>query len=220
MSINNSEAKIFTERIFTLIRNSETVEELIFIEKDEFEKKFRMDTNVYPKIKFDIQPTDLKELIEKGILNNDYSFKEDITTKLNDPLTKLLYSLAWKNGDLKKLKHIAKGISEYKKGFKDQEDAFVFYQFGKYLTKNEGQPIIDQHVIRAFSAYITNDMNDLTNIRNTATITKNQKWVIVKYIDWLKSDEISKSLKTEKDYSYHIDKILFATGKKIKTKKK
>jgi len=217
--MNNNEAKILTDRIFKLIRNSETIEDLILIEKEEFENKFRMDSDVYPKIEFDIKPSDLNELVKKGFLETDFNFKEKITEKLKDPLTKLLYSLAWKNGDLKKLKHIAKGISEFEKGIQDQEDAFVFYQFGKYLTKTEGQPIIDQHVIRAFSVYITTDMNNLTSVRKLATITKNQKGEIEKYIDWLKSDEISNSLKSIKDYSYHIDKILFATGKKIKTKK-
>jgi len=217
--MDNNEAKILTDRIFKLIRDSETIEDLIFIEKEEFENKFRMDSKVYPKIEFDIKPSDLNELEKKGFLETDFNFKENITKKIKDPLTKLLYSLAWKNGDLNKLKHIAKGISEFEKDIHDQEDAFVFYQFGKYLTKTDGQPIIDQHVIRAFSVYITNDMADISRFRKLGTITKNEKEKISKYIEWLKSNEISKNLKSIKDYSYYIDKILFATGKKIKTKK-
>ena len=173
--MNNNESKILTDRIFKLIRNSETIEDLISIEKEEFENKFRMDSKVYPKIEFDIKPSDLNELIKKGILETDFNFKENITKEIKDPLSKLLYSLAWKNGDLKKIKHIAKGISEFEKDIKDQADAFVFYQFGKYLTKTEGQPIIDQHVIRAFSVYITNNMNIIERFRKLITITKKEK---------------------------------------------
>jgi hypothetical protein len=58
--------------------------------------------------------------------------------------------MAWKNNDLKKLKHIIEGIkdeNEYKK------TGIVFYQFGKHL-RNIGEPIIDQHVLRAFQFII------------------------------------------------------------------
>jgi hypothetical protein len=40
--------------------------------------------------------------------------------------------------------------------------------------------------------------------------------IIRQYIAWLSSDELTNELKNEPDYSYHIDKLLFATGKTIK----
>jgi hypothetical protein len=55
--------------------------------------------------------------------------------------------MVWKNGDLKKLKHIANGIADAKETSDNYNDAPVFYQFGKYLTDKENHPIIDQHVI-------------------------------------------------------------------------
>ena len=217
--MNSIEAKELTDRIFELIRNSESIEDLVSIEEKEFENKYRMDSKVYPKIDFDIKPSDLNELVKMGIFDTDFSFRDNITKEIKDPLSKLLYALAWKNGDLKKLKHIAKGINEFNEGLTNQQEAFVFYQFGKYLTKTDGQPIIDQHVIRAFLVSVTNELVSIEKYRNLSVITKKEKEDITRYIDWLKSDELSSNLKSLQDYTYYIDKILFATGKKIKAKK-
>jgi hypothetical protein len=62
-------------------------------------------------------------------------FVKNISSRLNDPLTKLLYATLWKNGDLKKIKHIIKGIRDGDTENDQQEDALFFYHFGKYLTK-------------------------------------------------------------------------------------
>lgn len=218
--MENIEAKKFTDRIFGLIRNANTIEELISIEENEFEDKYRMDKASYPKIEFAIKPSDINELVDRGYLNSDFSFSENVTEKITDPLTKLLYSLSWKNGDLKKLKHIAKGVSEVEIENPNQDVALVFYQFGKHLTKKEGQPIIDQHVIRAFSISNTNDANTIERYRKLGVIGKNEKEIINNYIVWLGSGKLSDNLKSMKDYSYFIDKILYSTGKKIKMKTK
>ncbi|MDW5288883.1 hypothetical protein [Formosa sp. PL04] len=216
--MTNQETKIFTDNIFNLIKKSENIEDLISIEENEFEDKFKMDITSYPKIEFEITPTEIDALISNDFLDCDFNFRADVSSKITDPLTKLLYSLAWKNGDLKKLKHIAKGISEIESNEDNQEKALVFYQFGKYLTKTDGQPIIDQHVIRAFSISKLNDSALIEKFRKLSIITKKEKENISNYIKWLKSDELSDKLKSKKNYSYHIDRILFATGRKTKFK--
>jgi len=216
--MTNQETKDFIDRIFKQIKESRTIEELISIEQNEFEDKFKMDVKSYPKIEFKIAPTEIESLISNKLLNIDFSFIDNVTSKITDPLTKLLYSLAWKNGDLKKLKHIVKGISEIESEEDNQERALVFYQFGKYLTKTKGQPIIDQHVIRAFSISKLNDSNSIEKFRKLTTITKKEKIIIQDYIKWLSSDEILDELKSKENYTYHIDKILFATGRKTKLK--
>jgi hypothetical protein len=217
--MNNLEAKIFTDKIFKLICESETIEDLISIEKTEFESKFKMDPKSYPKIEFSINPSEIESLVDKGFLNHDFNLSEKLSERITDPLTKLLYSLSWKNGDLKKLKHIAKGISEVDDKHNTQDEALVFYQFGKYLTKKDGHPIIDQHVIRAFSISTTNNIEQIEKSRKIGVITKKEKDSIKKYKEWLVSDELSQNLKSLKDYTFYIDKILFATGKKIKFRK-
>lgn len=217
--MTNEETKSFIDNIFSLIKKAENIEDLISIEQNEFEDKFKMDITSYPKIEFEITPTEIDTLISKDFLDSDFNLRENVSSKITDPLTKLLYSLAWKNGDLKKLKHIAKGVSEIESKEDNQETAFVFYQFGKYLTKTDGQPIIDQHVIRAFSISKINNLTLIEKFRKLSLITKKEKENVRDYIEWLKSNELSDKLKSKADYSYHIDRILFATGRKTKCKK-
>ena len=216
-NMTNQEAKSFIDNIFELIKQAKTIEDLIAIEEDKFSgSKFRMDVKSYPKIEFKITPKEIQTLLSNGILDKDFNFQDNITSKITEPLTKLLYSLAWKNGDLKKLKHIAKGVSTPNKN--DQKTALVFYQFGKYLTKT-GQPIIDQHVIRAFSISKLEEPCSIKKFRKLSTITENEQCNIREYIKWLRSGELSNELRSKEDYCYYIDKILFATGRKTKLKK-
>ncbi len=134
--MTDQQTKTFTTEIFDLIKKARTIAELETIaDKLQIPEKNRMSTSSYPKIEFDIKPTEIEALIDKNLIHEDLSFETDITEKLTDPLTKLLYATAWKNGDLKKIKHIIKGILEAEKEHSVQDDALVFYQFGKYLTK-------------------------------------------------------------------------------------
>src|SRR5690606_32497026 len=101
-----------------------------------------------------------------------------------DPLAKLLYSVLWKNGDLLKVKHIIEGIVSEE--IDDKENGLVFYQFGKYLAKMPGEPIIDQHVLRAFGAYKANgDKEKLKRLKRLSLITIKEKKLIYEYKSWL-----------------------------------
>ncbi|WP_041735514.1 hypothetical protein [Dyadobacter fermentans] len=104
--------------------------------------------------------------------------------------------------------------------FTDQKDALVFYQFGKYLTGAVNQPIVDQHVIRAFSVYrAIRDGKDPAEYLAIKGVTKKHKPIIDQYKNWLLSDELSSKLKEENGYAFHIDRILFAAGKFVKSQK-
>jgi hypothetical protein len=207
----------FTTKIFNLIQKSKSIEELETIpDKLNILSKNRMSIDSYPKIEFDIKTSEIQTLIDNNLIDNELNFEQDITKKLTDPLTKLLYATAWKNGDLKKIKHIIKGILESEKENDEQNNALVFYQFGKYLTKIPGQPIIDQHVIRAFAIHSSTSSEAISGFRKLEILNKNHKPIIKKYKDWLTSDNLTKELKNQTDYTYHIDKLLFATGKTIK----
>ena len=87
------------------------------------------------------------------------------------------------------------------------------------MTKTQGQPIIDQHVIRAFAIYKETDTKNVEKLRKLETLDKKQKPLIAEYKQWLISDNLSDELKNNTDYSYHIDKLLYATGKTIKLQK-
>jgi len=215
--MTDQEAIEFTNKIFDLIKRAKTISDLEKIQ-DEIPIKNRMNIDGYPKIEFSLSGKEIQTLFDKKILDKDHNFATDITSKLTDPLSKLLYATAWKNGDLKKIKHIIKGILDSENENSDQDEALVFYQFGKYLTKTPGQPIIDQHVIRAFAIYNSTDNSQTTTLRRIGIIDKSHKTIISRYKKWLTSDLLTTELRSETDYSYHIDKLLFATGKTIKTR--
>ncbi len=212
------EAKKFTNQVFDLIKKSETTEDIDkILDTLDIPIKNRMKSDAYPQIKFKLDNGDIDELINNDLIDkNTLTFKKDITEKLTDPLTKLLYSTVWKNGDIKKIKHIIKGIKEVNDNSNEQDDALVFYQFGKYLTKTPGQPIIDQHVLRAFAIYKSTDDNNIETLQKLETLKKTHKTLINEYINWLQSDELTNELKAIAEYTYFIDKLLFATGKTIK----
>ncbi|MCU4177310.1 hypothetical protein [Carboxylicivirga sp. N1Y90] len=211
--------KAFIDTVFNEIKIAKSIGELKGIEERTFEPKYQMDVDAYPKIEFSIKSEEIADLQKQGILNADYTLSNTLTKDLNHPLSKLLYALAWKNGDLKKLKHIAKGIAEIDKTDAGQDEALVFYQFGRHLTKTDGQPIIDQHVIRAFAVYQLEEENDMEPYLKLSVITAKHKPMIKSYINWLQSYELSSELKAQKDYSYYIDRILFAAGRMIKQRK-
>lgn len=201
-------------RTFEKLLTSKTVDEVELILDDlKVDMKYRMDDKVYPRLKFKITKQEIEELKEKGIITAD-NLLADLSNA--DPLTKLLYSVSWKNGDLKKVKHIIEGIVSGQQG--EKENGLVFYQFGKYLTKKPGEPIIDQHVLRAFGAYKANgDKEKLDRLKRLSLITKKEKELIDQYKLWLRTD-LTKELRDNDNYSYHVDKVLFAVGKSIKEK--
>jgi signal recognition particle subunit SEC65 len=201
-------------RTFEKLLTSKTVDEVERILDDlKVDMKYRMDDKVYPRLKFKITKQEIEELKEKGIITAD-NLLADLSDA--DPLTKLLYSVSWKNGDLKKVKHIIEGIVSGQQD--EKENGLVFYQFGKYLTKKPGEPIIDQHVLRAFGVYKANgDKEKLDRLKRLSLITKKEKELIDQYKLWLRTD-LRKELRDNDNYSYHVDKVLFAVGKSIKEK--
>jgi hypothetical protein len=205
--------KLVTD-VFEAINKSETIDDIKAIAKNlNIPSK-----NNYPEIKFRITHQEIKDLIESGNLPEEYDLSDKITNS-SDTLTKLLYSLVWKMGDLKKLRHIIQGIIDSDKINDNKEDALVLYYFGGYLTKTKGHPIIDQHVIRAFGVYKATDQEKIDSLLKLQTINSKHKDIINQYIEWLDSTELKKELKSNNNYSYYLDKLLFATGKTIKRKK-
>jgi hypothetical protein len=162
----------------------------------EIQTNIYFDTKKYPKMNFKLSSDEILKF-----KNGDYS------TYLTDPLAKLLYAMAWKQGDLPKLKHIINGILNSGNENDEYAGAQVFYQFGKHLAHPELEPIVDQHVLRAFSVY-----------KYGNEIKPNDKQQIFDYKSWLNGLIIN----NEEDrtwFLYEIDKLLFVIGKAIKPSK-
>jgi hypothetical protein len=226
--MSDSDAKIFIDDVFNEIKKSKTIVDIerIYI-KTNIPPKNMMKDNLYPKINYSISKNEIAELQKNNILNNNLTFTNDLSNEQDNSVIKLLYSIIWKNGDLLKVKHIIQGILESEienednddKEFVEKQDSLVFYQFGKYLTKKNNEPIIDQHVVRAFA--VSRDGRKINLDRKISTPLKGADHIdlISKYKEWLISDELTKELKQIPEYNYYIDKLLFAAGKSIKLKK-
>lgn len=220
--LTNLESIKLIKELFERITTSDSIVDIEKISIDlSIPTKNLMDPKKYPKINFGISKDEIEFLLNQQTLNPNYSISSEVSDKLSDPFAKLLYAMAWKNGDLEKIKHIVKGIMESNASVSDQEQALVFYQFGKYLTKSIGQPIIDQHVIRAFGVYKSIESDDqVAFYRKLQSLNKAHKEIIQEYITWLNSDVLSQNLKSQPDFAYYIDKLLFAAGKSIKLNSK
>lgn len=214
--MTTEEAFSLVHTTFAKILEAQTCAELQAIKINEGEN---FNETTYPKIKFSISKDEIEMLRIENVLDEDYYFSKDISSMIKDPLTKILFATVWKNGDLQKIKHIIQGIVDQGSYKDEQESALVFYQFGKYLTKNPGEPIVDQHVIRAFAVYKCKEEQDLISLLKISVLNKNHKQHIVEYKKWLGSDKLKRELKSDPDYCYEIDKILFALGKAIKFSK-
>lgn len=90
----------------------------------------------------------------------------------------------------------------------------MYYQFGKHLNDPENQPIIDQHILRAYLFHKAST-EDLEKTRRKNQLSKNDTDDIKCYINWANS-QASRMKKDRAKTLYHIDKILFAIGKYIK----
>ena len=216
----NVKVKELVNTIFNDISKSKSISDLEkILENNKVEKKYWIKVADYPKLEFNITIEEIQKLENESYISNNI-FNHNKIAEIDNTIAKLLYAMAWKNGDIKKIKHIIQGVKDVDKSDNNKSDGLVFYQFGKYLTKKEGQPIIDQHVLRAFKVFRTNltDEEEISKSRKLATIGKNEMNLIKYYKAWLLCEDITIELKQEIDYAYHIDKILFAVGKKIKLK--
>lgn len=167
----------------------------------------------YPRLPLYITNEDLEKLKTKSFLIGD-SLAETISERIEDPLAKILYALAWKNGDLQKIKHIVNGISNTSNEIYAATDAIVFKQFGLHLANKQEEPIIDQHILRAFALYQNTNLSLETKIRKQ-TIFKN--WSLVEaYKLWL--NKLPIEVRKHPDGFYLIDQLLFSLRKYVKLK--
>jgi len=204
--MEDEKVKDLVTKIFEKISHSKSVADLKNIIDCYCQLQNKFNEVLYEKINFEFNPEEIE------FLRNNRSkegFKINLTNA--DVQTKLLYSLAWKNGDLKKLEHIVDGITSSEN--EERDSGFVFYQFGKHLANRIEEPIIDQHVLRSFFVYqkIMNH-EEIDKSRKLTLIKKEHLGLINNYKEWLNNLVVS----TENDYLYHVDKILFALGKTIK----
>ncbi|MCL2069639.1 MAG: hypothetical protein FWH19_01460 [Treponema sp.] len=184
--------------LFADINEAKTENELSGIFKKY--KLNRKNKERYPDIEFDISIDEINDLKKTGIITENNIF--DLYLSKNKQLTsleKLLYSMLWKQGDLKKEKHIILGIYNIDTGT-------VFNQFGKYL-RDKNNLIIDQHVIRSFIYFTINEIEIDIKAEHFTRFSD-------LYVNWIKSNALLNSNKNL------IDELLFSLGQKLKKEEK
>jgi hypothetical protein len=99
-------------KVFDVINNANKIEDIsqLLITESELSKN-KINISKYPKIEFDLSQSDVNSLKNLNYLSLDNKLKIS-KEELNKQsiLTKLLYSIIWKNGDLGKEKHIIDGL--------------------------------------------------------------------------------------------------------------
>jgi hypothetical protein len=196
---------------FGELEKSDTTEEVDkVLSKLDIPSKYHFDETIYPKLEFRITREELNRFVKWDSVKGSYEINLDSS---NDPLARLLYAVLWKNRDLKKINHVIQGIMNSEDG--DKDDGLVFYQFGKFLSSST-EPIIDQHVIRAFGIYKSRDnQKHLDYYVSLNTLSRTDKPIIASYKNWLENG-LKQSLRQQNEYRYKVDKILYGLGKYAK----
>lgn len=213
--MNNPQALKLVETTFTEILKADTVSDLKkILSIDPRLEKWQMDRAKYPELEFKLSAHDISTLMTK--VDENLRLHADLSAKLETPLEKLLYALAWKNGDLQKVGHIIKGATDVGSTSLSNGPGQVFRQFGRHLAGPK-EPIVDQHVLRAFELY--KQPNEAPPAKVSA-IRKKISWDgdvvwIECYKNWL-AGQFTEDKRSEPGFVVNIDMVLFALGRAVK----
>jgi len=218
-TFTDQQAKDFVTEVFDRVIQAKSTDDLDCIVKSKSVLySNRMREEKYPKIHFRLNQEEIATLKQKGHLEENGSFSPDISQDTDlSPLEKLLYSIVWKNADIGKERHIVAGVAAGADRRPEEvpQEGVVFFGFGQYLADRQF-PVIDQHVIRSFLVSEENDLKTIGGFRRKDTLSKKDWDAVVRYREWL-GGSLDESLRQEADYRYHVDKVLFALGRAIKT---
>jgi len=153
-------------------------------------------------------------VMENGALTNNVEH-----LLVNNPLAQLLYSVAWKNGDLRKFNPLKHGLTDDDgRNIRNIENgSYVFYQYGKHIL-DRGQPIVDQHTGRAFKYMKVREEKGETlkeeDIREIREYKKLNEQDYIGYLGWV--DKVLPSNLEDRDNILScLDKIMFSLGKAL-----
>lgn len=201
--MSDREAIKLVEKTILKIKAAKNNKELEKI-PGELSFRFSYDERKYPPLTFEFSNKEIKSI--ETIFSKDQGVAIDIQPLLKDPITKLLYALVWKQGDLIKLNAIADGLTGTEP---ESNRPVIFHQFGKHLANRE-EPIVDQHVLRAFAvSTVIGDISKVAEIRKKNNFDFD---LINSYKEWFKKTKLS-----EHNSGTILDHIMFGLGKTIKS---
>ncbi|WP_159466980.1 hypothetical protein [Dyadobacter sp. 3J3] len=218
MAETDADVKKYIDEKFDLIIKAKTIEDLLKIENSSKLKKHRTNSEVYPRIDFNISRSEIEELKVQGIINADSTINHTRLKDISDPLARLFLLILWKNSDFQKIKHVNDGILNTPPASGVEDTALVFRQLGRYISGRNEEPIIDQHVVRAYAISLQKSIHIATQ-REMGLLTLDEAELIEKYKKWLFSSNFTSELRSCDGYTYYIDRILMALGRYAKKKK-
>jgi hypothetical protein len=217
-SLNNAMAHALATRVFKEILNARSCKDLLqIVESDPVLYRNRLNREDYPELRLFISTEEIKALKASGVLTQNGRFHADLSATNMSPLEKLLYAMAWKNGDLSKIAHIVDGVHSAGSSIpRESGPGQVFHQFGRHLA-DRNEPIIDQHVLRGFKLWKTPgaDEKQTNSIRRMSLLDRQSDWIGA-YKLWLKTAALTTELRQDSQHVMNIDSVLFALGKTIK----
>ncbi|UZO79274.1 hypothetical protein NBT05_09855 [Aquimarina sp. ERC-38] len=199
---------------FKIIEKSTNCEQLEDWEKElknKLDKKNFIDIKKYPRIAFRFNDEDLDYFRDESNQELASLIGSSNDLKLT-PREKLMLSMLWKNGDLGKEKHIINGLLN-KDHEKSKKTGQIFHQFGRKLKSPDKEPIIDQHILRAFKYY--QNTSNTGEYAYSEHFSKQNSKAISDYKDWITENVLANKPNPE-DYLYYTDRILFGIGKYLK----
>lgn len=201
------------KELFDKISTAKSVTELDLLIKCNSQVRTIVDgfENKYPRLAFKILPTEISKLRTDGAITGDH--KISLEHEHFSTLEKLLIAVLWKNGQITRVQSVLDGIVGTKTS--DTEYGVIFRQFGRSLADHT-EPIVDQHVLRAFCAY-----GDVSLIKGRKKIPRgaamkvSDQELIDAYRAWAKTIVQSVSSEESSEFMYKLDKALFAMGQML-----
>lgn len=94
--------KELVNTVFNDISKSKSISDLEkILENNKVDKKYWIKLVDYPKLEFSITKSEIQKLEDESYISNNI-FNHNKIAEIDNTIAKLLYAMAWKNGDIKK----------------------------------------------------------------------------------------------------------------------
>ena len=208
-----------TKEIISGLSKCKSIKNLELLLSKDFLKKGLKDKRKYPSLGYNIPKAEIERLKHNGWIDINNQLVVDKFSSAST-MEKLLFSIIWKRGDLRKISKIIDGIEGENVS---NSERITFNKFGEFLLNPATNIIIDQHVIRAYqliefwNADKIKPNKELTKIRKKDILTGKDKELINGYKNWIRHNTLDKAeIKQDKKYLGLMDELLFAFGKIVK----
>ena len=171
------------KRVFEDIEQCRTVTALDdLLIKYSYEEEAKRYRQKYPEKQIILSKQEIQSLKDAEIISRKTNHINLDKIPVDQPLVKLLISLIWKQGDINHIQHLVGGMlnDEDKSGSKQN---LIFRQYGKSLV-DTSEPIVDQHVLRAFQLRNVQDEKESLRIKEKTVYKNDDNKVVDAYRKW------------------------------------